>query len=144
MGRRGYAAPIVRASGFGAWSTYAADANKDVLVAVQIEHVDAVDQVEEIAAIPGIDMAFIGPNDLAGSMGLLEKLEDPEVLAAIGRIEEAARRSGLMLGTIEGRTRDAGALHRDGYRFIIGPNDVSLLANASRTAAEKRDFSLAR
>lgn len=136
-GRRGYAAPIVRASGFGTWSSYATDAAEEVLLAVQIEHIDAVPDVAEIASIPGIDMIFIGPNDLAASMGFLERLDAPEVADAIGRIEAASLETGSMLGTIEGRGRDAGDLRRDGYRLIVGPNDISLLAAAARESADR-------
>jgi len=136
-GRRGYAAPIVRASGFGAWSSYAVDAVSEVLLAVQIEHVDAVPDVAEIAAIPGIDMIFIGPNDLASSMGFIERLEQAEVKAMIGRIETATSGASSMLGTIEGNGRDAGDLKRDGYQLIVGPNDVSLLAMSARESANR-------
>lgn len=138
MGRRGYAAPIVRASGYGAWRDYAADANDDVFIAAQIEHVDAVPDLAEIAAIPGIDMGFVGPNDLAGSMNLLEQLDAPALRQAITDIETTAARHGLTLGTVEG-ARDFAALAADGYRLIIGPNDVALLSGAARGAAERRD-----
>ncbi|WP_422073420.1 HpcH/HpaI aldolase family protein [Tranquillimonas rosea] len=137
MGRRGYAAPIVRASGYGAWTDYAAQANEEVFVAVQIEHVDVIPDIAEIAAIPGIDMGFIGPNDLAGSMDRLERLDDPAVVEAITGIEATAAAHGLTLGTIEGQ-RDYGALAKAGYRLVIGPNDVMLLSGAARAAAERR------
>ena len=142
-GRRGYAAPIVRASGFGAWNEYALQAHEETCVMVQIEHVDAVAHVEEIASMPGIDMAFVGPNDLAGSLGLLERLEEPAVRAEITKVEEMARSKSLRLGTIEGGGRDWRALREAGYSFIVGPNDVSLLAAASRKAAASRDENLA-
>jgi len=141
MGGRGYAAPIVRASGFGEWAGYASEANEEVFLAVQIEHVDAVPHVADFAAIPGIDMGFVGPNDLAGSMDRLARLDDPDVVAAIAGIERAAAAAGLPLGTIEG-ARDAGGLRDAGYRLILGPNDVSLLAGAAREAAEARDRAL--
>jgi len=141
MGRRGYAAPIVRASGYGAWRDYGAHANDDVLIAAQIEHVDVIPDLPEIAAIPGIDMGFVGPNDLAGSMNRLEQLDAQEVRDTIAGIEASAARHGLLLGTIEG-ARDYAALAADGYRLIVGPNDVALLSKASRAAAERRDTAL--
>ena len=143
LGGRGYAAPIVRASGFGAWREYAAEANDEVLVAVQIEHVDAIPMVADLATVPGIDMVFIGPNDLAASMGYLEQLDAPEVVEAIAGIERAAIAAGLPLGTIEG-ARDAGVLRDAGYGFVVCPNDIHLLAHAATAAAERRDEALSR
>lgn len=136
-GRRGYAAPIVRASGYGTWAGYAAEAAEEVLVAIQVEHVDAVPQVAEMAAVPGVDMVFVGPNDLAASMGFIERLDAPEVAEAIARIEAATLAAGTMLGTIEGRGRDAGDLYRDGHALIVCPTDVGLLAVAARAEADR-------
>lgn len=135
QGRRGYAAPIVRASGFGVWEGYAADASEETLLAVQIEHVDAIEEAAAIAATPGIDIVFIGPNDLACSMGFIERLAELQVGEAITRIERAVRGAGALLGTIEGLGRDAGVLRALGYGLVIGPNDVMLLAGAARTEA---------
>ncbi len=139
LGRRGYAAPIVRASGFGARADYRATAHEELLLMVQVEHVDAVRDLEAIAAVPGVDMAFVGPNDLAGSIGLLERLTDPKVAALHADVERRAAVAGLMLGTITGEGRDWATLKRLGYRFLVGPNDISLLTAASRAAAQARD-----
>ncbi|MGP6086300.1 HpcH/HpaI aldolase family protein [Antarctobacter jejuensis] len=134
-GRRGYAAPIVRATGFGDVTDYArAVAHDELLLMVQIEHVDAVKDVAAIAEIDGIDMAFVGPNDLAASMGHLEDLTHGDVRTAIGKVESSANGAGLMLGTIEGAGRDYAALRDAGYRFIVGPNDISMLGHAARAA----------
>ena len=139
MGSRGYAAPIVRASGYGKWVNYAREANDEVFLAVQIEHKDAIAHVPEIGEIEGIDMAFIGPNDLAASMGFIEQLQAPKVSRAIAEIETKAKGAGLKLGTIEFGQRDLKSLASDGYSLVVGPNDVSLLANAARAEARKRD-----
>lgn len=133
MGQRGYAAPVVRASGFGSWSTYGGDANDEVFVAVQIEHRDAIPHVDAFAKIPGIDMGFVGPNDLAASLGHLEDLDAPAVQTATATIEETARNAGLALGTING-TRGIPGLKAAGYSLIVGPSDVLLLAGAARKA----------
>jgi 4-hydroxy-2-oxoheptanedioate aldolase len=150
LGRRGYAAPIVRASRWGARPDYRAGAHDELLLMAQIEHVDAARDFAAIATTPGIDMAFVGPNDLAGSIGMLERLETPEVGALLADIEAKARAAGTWLGTITGATlgydggpgRDWADLKRLGYRFIVGPNDVSLLMNAARAEAARRDSAL--
>ncbi len=144
LGRRGYAAPIVRASGFGARPAYARDeAHDDLLLMVQCEHADAVDNFAAIAAVPGIDMIFVGPNDLAGSVGKLERLTDAEPQALLARIEAAAAASGTPLGTIVGAGRGWNDLKRLGYRLAVGPNDISLLIAGAAAAARDRDEGLA-
>ncbi|MDD7972702.1 HpcH/HpaI aldolase family protein [Roseinatronobacter alkalisoli] len=134
-GRRGYAAPILRASGYGAIPDYARErAHDELLLMVQIEHVDAIEAIPEIAAIEGVSMIFIGPNDLAASMGHLENMAHPEVRAAIARAEDLARAAGLMLGTVLWADHDYRSLRAAGYTFIAGACDVALLARAAREA----------
>ncbi|MCF3642069.1 aldolase/citrate lyase family protein [Rhizobium sp. TRM95111] len=106
-GSRGYAAPIVRASGFGARSGYALEeAHHELLLMIQCEHVDAVENIAEIAAVPGIDAIFIGPNDLSGSISHLERMLEPEPQALIKKVEAECDRQGRMLATILGAGRD--------------------------------------
>ncbi len=141
-GRRGYAAPIVRASRYGARADYAANAHDELLLMVQVEHHLAVENLAAIAAVPGIDVLFVGPNDLAASIGKMERMLEPEPQALLKRIEEGAAHAGKPLGTIVGAGRDFVDLARLGYRFIIGPNDVSLIVNGARQAAAERDRQL--
>jgi 2-keto-3-deoxy-L-rhamnonate aldolase RhmA len=60
---------------------YVASANDSVIIALQIEHIEAVKSIADIAAVPGIDVLCLGPNDLSGSMGLLGQIEHPSVVA---------------------------------------------------------------
>lgn len=139
QGRRGYAAPVVRASRYGATPDYATRAAaEELLLAVQCEHVDAVAGIEALARVEGVDMIFIGPNDLAGSMDLLERLEAPQLLDACRRVEAATLAAGRMLGTITGPGRDWGTLSGLGYQLIVGPNDIALLIAGARAAAQAR------
>jgi len=73
-------------------------ANAAVLVNVQVEHIDAVLNVEAIAAVKGLTSLVIGPNDLAASMGFTGQPRHPEVLRAIDTAIGAARRAGLFVG----------------------------------------------
>jgi 4-hydroxy-2-oxoheptanedioate aldolase len=139
-GRRGYAAPIVRASGYGAVADYARNvAHGETLLMVQIEHPDAITHVSEIAQIEGVDMVFIGPNDLAAAMGFLEDMDRPEVHDALATIEKQVRDGGLKLGTVLGAGRDYKALKLGGYSLIVGPCDIAMLAEAARTARRACD-----
>lgn len=140
LGRRGYAAPVVRGSRYGTTPDYGkSEAADELLLIVQCEHVDAVQGIDALMAVEGIDMVFIGPNDLAGSMGVLEQLEAPELQAAITRVEGAARAAGRWLGTITGPGRDWSDLDDLGYRLVVGPNDIALLMAGARAAAAARD-----
>lgn len=69
---------------------YFAKANAETLVAVQIEHADAVAEVEKIAAIPNLDLMFIGPADLGQSMGIVGQWDHPQVWQSIERVAKAA------------------------------------------------------
>ncbi|MGO4853564.1 HpcH/HpaI aldolase family protein [Phaeovulum sp. W22_SRMD_FR3] len=140
-GRRGYAAPILRCSDWGARPGYARDeAHGEVVIMLQCEHVLAVEALAEIAAVPGIDAIFLGPNDLAASAGHLERMEHPEVQALLGRIETTCAAANMPLATVRGAGRDWADLERLGYRLVIGINDVSLLIEgAQRARAELED-----
>ncbi len=137
QGRRGYAAPMVRASGYGTDSAYGKNANDQLLLIAQIEHVESCDNIAEIAAVDGIDMLFIGPYDLAGSMGYFENIENSKVMAVIDEIEKRIHISGKMLGgfPLPGRTNKE--LEDNGYRLIAGQSDILLFRNAAATAARK-------
>jgi 2-dehydro-3-deoxyglucarate aldolase/4-hydroxy-2-oxoheptanedioate aldolase len=82
--------------GFGTvpMADYLRRANAETFVAIQIEHADAVAEVERIAALPDVDVLFIGPADLVQSMGLAGEWEHPKLWQAIERVAAAARAAG--------------------------------------------------
>lgn len=140
LGRRGYAAPILRASDWGVRTGYARqEAQDDVLIMLQCEHVDAVANLEDIVAVEGIGAIFIGPNDLAASAGHIEDMESDEVQALLARIEEVTGKAGMPLATIRGAGRDWADLETLGYRFVIGVNDVSMLIESVQRSVAERD-----
>jgi 2-dehydro-3-deoxyglucarate aldolase/4-hydroxy-2-oxoheptanedioate aldolase len=71
---------------------YLRRANEETFVAIQIEHADAVEEVDRIAGLKGVDLLFIGPSDLAQSMGLVAQWDHPRLWGAIERVAEAARK----------------------------------------------------
>lgn len=139
-GRRGYAAPIVRASGYGTRPDYAGTSHEDLLLIAQIEHIDAVDHIAEIAAVDGIDALFLGPNDLAGSMGFLERLDHPDMMAVYERVERDVLASGKWLGSIVRPGRSPRQLHELGCRIIAGPSDIGVFLQGARAALAEYDF----
>lgn len=131
-GRRGYAAPAMRCSRYGFAADYLARANAELLLIAQIESAAAADRAEAIAAVDGIDLVLIGVNDLAGSIGLLERLERPEVAALVARAEAGVRRAGKPLGTVPSAAAATAALFARGYQLVAGAGDVPLLREAAR------------
>ena len=92
---------VGRAHDFGlTWAEYAAQANDRVAVFIQIEHIEAVEQVEKIIAVPGLDGVFLGPADLAASMGLGVDMAHPDAVAASARVIRACLAKGLSVGSI--------------------------------------------
>ena len=74
---------------------YMEAANAETFVAIQIEHIDAVNEVEQIAALKDVDVLFIGPADLSQSMGLPGEWDHPQMWQAIERVASAARQHGI-------------------------------------------------
>src|SRR5205823_8464199 len=74
---------------------YLAQANAATFVAIQVEHADAVEDVEKIAAIPGVDVLFVGPADLTQSMGIPAEWEHPRLWQALERVGKAAKNHGI-------------------------------------------------
>jgi 4-hydroxy-2-oxoheptanedioate aldolase len=131
-GRRGYAAPAMRCSGYGLAKDYVARAHEELLLIVQIESAAAAERAEAIAAVDGVDMVLIGVNDLAGSIGRLERLGEPEVDALVRLAEAGIRRAGKPLGSVPSARRDTAGLFRDGYLLVAGAGDSTLLREAAR------------
>lgn len=130
-GVRGVAA-MVRASGFGATPDYLANAHKDICLILQIENAAGLAAAGRIAAVEGVDALFIGPGDLAGSLGHLGNPAHPEVQDAIAGIIKAARDAGKPVGiyaTVESAKRYATA----GVCMISVGSDIGLLSSGVRS-----------
>lgn len=89
-------------AGYGlmAMGEYLRRANERTVLGVQIEHIDAVEQVEEIAAVAGVDFLFIGPADLSQSMGIPGEWEHPRLWGAIERVARASAAAGRVWGVL--------------------------------------------
>jgi 2-keto-3-deoxy-L-rhamnonate aldolase RhmA len=107
-----------------------ARANTEVLGVVQIESASAVDQVDQIAAIDGVDVLFVGPQDLSHNLGVPFQLQSPAYLAAVQRVRDAAERHGKTCGLLVGDGAAAAARHAEGWRFVAIGSDATLLAAA--------------
>ncbi len=97
LGDRGVGA--ARAHKYGvSFNEYMAEANLETLVVVQIEHIDGVKNIDEIVKVEGIDVVFIGPYDLSGSLGVVGQVNHTLVTEAIEKVEETVRSQNLALG----------------------------------------------
>jgi 2-keto-3-deoxy-L-rhamnonate aldolase RhmA len=118
-----------------------ADADRRVVCAVQIETAEALAVVDEIAAVDGVDVLFVGPADLAHAFGMSCPPDAPELLEHAAKVAAAARAHGVAAGMLVG-TREQAAAYADlGFTFIGMGSDSGLLAAAARsTAAQLREL----
>jgi 2-dehydro-3-deoxyglucarate aldolase len=109
-----------------------ARANEEILVVVQIEHIDAVRNIDAIVSVPGIDAAFIGPYDLTASMGVTGQFEHPDYLAARAEILAACGRHRIAPGihAVAPDISQAQARLKEGYRLLAYSLDITMLTAA--------------
>jgi 4-hydroxy-2-oxoheptanedioate aldolase len=106
---------------------YMQAANDEVISIVTIEHIDAVRNIDEIVQAEGVDVAVIGPGDLATSLGHYGQVDHPDVLAAIRQAEQAILKSRMVLGGPAFSPEHANRMRDVGYRFIGLGFDWSIL-----------------
>lgn len=117
-----------------AGADYADHANKTVLTMAMIETREAVDNLEEILSVPGLDAIYIGPNDLHLSLygvGGTDN-EEPEFLEVIDTIAAAARRHGVYMGFHTGSTAYAQKMIQRGVQFVTIASDAALMMSAAK------------
>ncbi|MFC4425042.1 4-hydroxy-2-oxoheptanedioate aldolase [Deinococcus navajonensis] len=136
-GVRGVGAALARASGFGRDAAYLSQADEGVCLLLQVESAAGLEALDHIAATDGVDGVFIGPADLAASLGHLGQPGHPEVQAAI---EDAARRiraAGKAAGILSTDEAQARAYLKWGYAFVAVGTDVTLLSRATSALAQR-------
>jgi 4-hydroxy-2-oxoheptanedioate aldolase len=128
QGVRG-AARFHRANGYGQeFERYFAEANEKLLTVVQIETTEAVANAEEIAAVEGVDVLFIGPLDLSVSLGITGQMQHPEFRAAVKHVIDICRIHGKSPGILLPGADMIPAAVDDGFRFLAAGSDGSAVA----------------
>lgn len=128
------AAGLSRASRFGTNGHHLKTANRHIGVIAQLETTEALDELDKIAAVKGIDALFVGPTDLSAAMGHPGEPQHPAVKERIGRAAERCRSLGMPVGTV-GDTPEAVAQYRAaGFDFVAVASDLGLMMQAARTA----------
>ena len=138
VGTRGVG--LARAQGYGAqFEEYAATINEESVVIAQIEHIDAVNNIELILSVDGIDGCIIGPYDLSGSLGMPGKFDHPDMLKAIKKVEESCKekRAALGLHIVQPDYKQVLERIARGYTFIAFGLDILFLGNSCRQQLEE-------
>ncbi len=125
-------ATVVRAAGYGTrYNDYRVESKTSLLPIIQIESAEAVRNVDEIAAVDGVGVLFVGPMDLSTSLGIFRQYDHPLFLDALNKTLEAALRHNRAAGILL-PSADTTRHYRDmGFRFLTAGTDVLLLKNAA-------------
>jgi len=128
---------LARAQAYGLhFDNYLKTANTKVALILQIEHKEAVEQVEKIVAVPGVDAVFIGPYDLSASMGMLGQTSAPQVLEAIGHIRRACLHAKIPWGAFCMTASQAREEVKNGGRLIVLGADLLFMTSSAKAELE--------
>lgn len=132
VGKRGVAA-VHRASRYGSDRDYLTHANEEICVIVQIENKAGIDALESVATTPGIDALFMGPGDLAASLGYIGKMDAEPVQRTLQELARRSHAAGKPCGTVAPTPELAKQYVEYGYDFVAVSSDLGFMM---RKAAE--------
>jgi 4-hydroxy-2-oxoheptanedioate aldolase len=135
-GIRGVAAAS-RASRYGRVSGYLKNADAEICLLVQVETRSALDQLEAIAQVEGVDGVFIGPSDLSASFGHVGNPQHPEMQAVLEQSVKRLKAVGKPAGILTGNEDEARRYISWGYTFVAVGADTGLLARGADMLAKK-------
>jgi 2-keto-3-deoxy-L-rhamnonate aldolase RhmA len=116
---------------------FAERSNRDTFVAIQIETAQAVEEIDAIAAIDGVDLLFVGPSDLSQAVGVIGEFTGSESLEAIDRVSAACRAHGKQWGAVTPSPSYAAMLIEKGCTLISPTNDVKLVTTGLAQVKEE-------
>lgn len=137
LGVRGVGSALARSARWNRIPDYLTRASGSVTLMVQIESAEAVANVEEIVATDGVDGIFIGPSDLAASMGVIGQQDHPDVVAAVETAMSAGKAAGKYVGVNAFAEGTAKRYIELGAHYVGVGADVALLARGSEALAAK-------
>jgi 2-keto-3-deoxy-L-rhamnonate aldolase RhmA len=136
IGSRGVG--LARAHGYGMrFQEYLETANERVAVIVQAEHASAVENIESIVKVEGIDAVLLGPYDLAASLGKMGRIDDPAVTDAIDHVTRTCQAAGIPLGYFGVSASALRPYLERGYTLIVAGVDTLFLADAAKKLLEE-------
>lgn len=119
VGKRGMAGSRAAQFGIGIdFAQYVREANEQTLVAVQVETQQAIDNIDEILAVEGVDVIFFGPADISSSLGLHGQIKHPRVVSIIETLGQKARAAGKAVGTIARNVEDYAYYRERGFQWL--------------------------
>jgi len=133
-GHRGLAMPRAAAYGSMPIDRYFSKCREETLVTAQIESAEGLAPLDEIAAVPGIDVIFLGPFDLSHSLGIPGQVEDPRIKDAERRIVEVCKANGKAAGIFVVNGEAAQERARQGFRYITIAMEAMFLSSAAAQA----------
>jgi len=129
---------LARAQGYGrSFADYMETANVSTAVIIQAEHIDAVDNIDDIVRVEGVDAVFIGPYDLSASMGLTGQVDHPSVVEAIERVGSACREREITLGYFGTTAESVLDYMGNGYHLICAGVDAGIIASGADDILQK-------
>jgi 4-hydroxy-2-oxoheptanedioate aldolase len=136
-GSRGIA-KMVRATGFGQhFAEYYKNEKENILGIVQIETAEVLEHLDEVAALDGIDVLFIGPSDLSMALGIFGQFDHPLFKDALKATMQAAQKAGKVVGILLPHLDDFTKYHEMGMRLIASGSDGTFVAEGARNLANK-------
>jgi len=124
-----------RARQFGGDGRSSEQVNDSILSIIQIETVPALSDVDKIAAIPGVDVMFVGPSDLSAAMGIPGQFDAPELIEALKRVVDACQRENVAAGILTADPDRVAGLQDLGFNFVAVGSDSSILKSAASAAS---------
>ena len=137
MGKRGVG--LARAQGYGSsFERYREWVNQESVVVVQVEHIEAVDNLEAILSVEGVDGFIVGPYDLSGSLGVPGQFDHPSMKKSMERIRTVGLASGKAFGIhiIEPNVKELRQRVDEGYNFLAYSLDIRMLDRACRSGLD--------
>lgn len=124
---------ITRAHGYGmAFQDYIDNANQEISLILQIEHIQAADNIETILKVDGFEAIFIGPYDLSGSLGIPGQINDERVINAVEKVRDRCFQAGVPVGIFAGDSETARKYADEGYSLLAVGLDTILLGSAAQ------------
>ena len=124
LGRRGLA-KMIRSTQYGAeFDQYYNSITENLLGVIQIETLESLKYLDEIAALDGVDVLFLGPADLSLSMGILGQWEHPDFVEAVKAIGKAAKKAGKAAGVLFFDLSQYDFYYQHGFRFLASGSDM--------------------
>ena len=134
-GKRGFA-KMVRATQFGKnFESYYEFAKNSLLGIIQIETIESLNHLDDIANIEGVDILFLGPADLSLALGVFGQWDHPLFVEAVQKIGASASKAGKAAGTIFFDINQYDFFYRHGFRFLASGSDMTFLSQGARDMA---------